>query len=198
MTSRYHAHGFVDGGYLRELALSGRLDLPNPRLLVQNGLNEHQIGSWASDRTRPSLISLTRVTYYDARPDGAASSPGIEKYWDAIERLPDTQLGFGTIRGRKRRQKKVDSLIAVDMLVGAFTQVYQVGVLVAGDADFVPVVEEVKRRGVMVALFAEATSAADELQRAADRVWLFNPAQGGIDFPPLQVDGKTIAASEAG
>ena len=40
---------------------------------------------------------------------------------------------------------------------------------IAGDADFIPVVEEVKHRGVMVALAASANSLADDLRRVADR-----------------------------
>ena len=84
---------------------------------------------------------------------------------------PDMHLGFGALRGlkRKARQKGVDAQIAVDMLVGAFSGLFDVAVLIAGDADFVPVVEEVKRRGVMVAVAASASSLAEDLLRVADR-----------------------------
>lgn len=41
------------------------------------------------------------------------------------------------------------------MLVSAFTENYSTAVLVTGDADFVPVVEEVKRRGPTVVVATE-------------------------------------------
>jgi uncharacterized LabA/DUF88 family protein len=129
-------------------------------------------------------MTLARTTYYDGRPDDdAAISEDLRNYWAAIELLSDTQLGFGSTRGgtnrRPPRQKGVDSLIAVDMLVGAFTNLFSVAVLVAGDADFVPVVNEVKRRGVMVvvagATSPAAVSISDELRRAADRYYPLDP-----------------------
>ena len=70
---------------------------------------------------------------------------------------------------RKARQKGVDTLIAVDMLVGAFSGLFDVAVLVAGDADFIPVVEEVRRRGAMVAVAGVSTSVSGDLRRVADR-----------------------------
>ena len=67
-----------------------------------------------------------------------------KKYWNSIENLDNTPLGFGMLRGEgnRIRQKAVDSLIAVHILVGAFTRTYSIAVLIAGDADFVPIVRE--------------------------------------------------------
>jgi uncharacterized LabA/DUF88 family protein len=55
------------------------------------------------------------------------------------------------------------------MLVGSFSNLFDIAVLVAGDADFVPVVEEVKRKGVMVTVAGVSASVADDLRRASDR-----------------------------
>jgi uncharacterized LabA/DUF88 family protein len=88
-----------------------------------------------------------------------------------VELLDDVQLGFGGLRGlaKKVRQKGVDTLIAVDMVVGAFSGVFDIAILVAGDADFVPVVEGVKKHGVMVTDVATSRTLSDELRRGADR-----------------------------
>jgi len=173
------AHGFLDGGYLREVAKAASLSPPNPQILVLNILLANEIQSWGG-HSHARNISLGRTTYYDGRPDDdAAISDDLRRYWEAIELLPDTQLGFGSIRGgaktRPPRQKGVDTLIAVDMLVGAFTKLFDVAVLIAGDADFVPVVNEVKRRGVMVVVAAASASVSDDLRRAADRYYPINP-----------------------
>lgn len=193
----YHAHGFVDGGYLRKLAEKFRVPLVDPRTLVSNVVNTSQVQAWGVLPHAPGDVCLTRVIYYDARPDeDGEEGSEIRDYWDAIELLHDTELGFGSLRGgtkrRPPRQKGVDTLLAVDMLVGAFTGLYSVAILVAGDADFVPVVNEVRRRGVMVVLASNEQDMARDLRRAADR---FVPIGAGLgmaasDFPPLNVEGR--------
>ena len=177
------AHGFVDGKYLRKVVENAGLPLPNPQVLVHHIVKSDEVASWGGiHRYSVSDISLARTTYYDGRPDDDSEiSTELKQYWETVELLQDTQLGFGSIRGgtktRPPRQKGVDTLIAVDMLVGAFTGLFSVAVLVAGDADFVPVVNEVKRRGVMVVVAAAPTdgSLSDDLKRAADRFYAIQP-----------------------
>jgi hypothetical protein len=65
----YRAHGFVDGAYLRELAKKAKQPLVNPRILVNNIVNSREIQSWGSVRASQISMTLTRVIYYDARPD---------------------------------------------------------------------------------------------------------------------------------
>src|SRR5947208_2203689 len=155
----YHAHGFVDGAYLRKLAEKFLVPLVDPRTLVSNVVNSPEVQSWGVLPHTRGDVCLTRVVYYDARPeeDGEVEKE-FRDYWDAVELLPDTELGFGSLRGGTKRkpprQKGVDTLLAVDMLVGAFTGIYSIGILVSNDADFVPVVNEVRRRGVMVVVAA--------------------------------------------
>ncbi|HJP95747.1 MAG TPA: NYN domain-containing protein [Candidatus Saccharimonadales bacterium] len=191
----YIAYGFVDGGYLRKLAENVRKPLVSPRRLVDRVVLSPNIQSWCSDPMTHRNVALARVIYYDARPDDDSEvEQDIKDYWDAIELLQDTELGFGSTRGgtkkRPPRQKGVDTLIAVDMLVGAFTKLFSVAVLVAGDADFVPVVNEVKRRGVMVAVAAAQDSLSDDLKRAADRFFRID-LLSEADFPALQVEGRS-------
>jgi uncharacterized LabA/DUF88 family protein len=91
----------------------------------------------------------------------------------------------------------VDTLIAVHMLVGAYSEIYSVAVLVSGDADFVPVVNEVRRRGVMVVVAAmEDGSLSEDLRRAADRFVPIGPGLNGVTawFPELTVDNRTWTA----
>jgi uncharacterized LabA/DUF88 family protein len=191
----YHAYGFVDGGYLRELARKANHPLVNPRLLVNNVVFQPEVQSWCARRTAQDNVVLARVTYYDGRPDKEQElNPGLREYWEAVELLPDTELGFGSTRTgtrrRPRKQKGVDTLIAVDMLVGAFTQLFPIAILVAGDADFVPVVNEVRRRGVMVVVAADEPSMSDSLRRAADRFVVIGPGLESARFPALSVGGK--------
>lgn len=184
---------FVDGGYLRGEAKRAGKPLVNPRSLAMQIVFSNLIQQWTSPRAEDNLrqraqswsIGLARVLYYDARPDSETETPPLIKdYWREIENLSDTDVAFGALRGRPRRQKRVDGLIAVDMLVGTFTGLFEVAVLVAGDSDFVPVVNEVRRRGVMVVVAGVEGSLSPELREAADRVWIIDLATSGF-FPPL-------------
>ena len=190
----YHAHAFVDGAYLRRLAKDKGWELPNPRLLSKAIVDSPEVQEWANAPTTYRGTSLTRIVYYDARPDADEDAPdALREYWRAIELLKDTHLGFGSLRGgtkrRAPRQKGVDTLIAVDMLVGAFTGLFKVAVLIAGDADFVPVVREVQRRGSMVVVAAHELSLSGDLRRAADRVVMIESDKKPDWVKPLKGDG---------
>ena len=169
MPPPYSCHVFIDGGYVRVLGDGWKIANVDPLQLARGVVNSPMVQTWAGDRTRNNAL-LGRVTYYDGLPDDDEKTT-LQEYWQAIELLPDVHLGFGALKGLKRplRQKGVDTLIAVDMLVGAFSGLFDIAVLVAGDADFTPVVEEVRRRGVMVVVAASGASLSDDLRRVADR-----------------------------
>lgn len=170
------AYAFVDGGYLTKVGQKYGVRWPCPTSLANQITGNGVLRAWES--------RLGRVTYYDGLPNQEESETDARKqerenrmrYWDFIEQQHVTHLGFGYARrGKDRsalRQKAVDTLIAVDMLVGAFDGIYDLALLVAGDADFVPVVEEVRRKGRWVVVAAEKESLSPELLRAADRVQL--------------------------
>lgn len=189
------AHAFVDGAYLRRRADQVEKPWANPRRLVANYLQRSAIQDWCMEPTAPGNIRLSRLMYYDARPDDDSEvNPDLRDYWLAVERLPDTSLGFGMLRGENPpRQKGVDTLLAVHMVAGAFTQLFQVALLVTGDADFVPAVNEVRRRGVMVALLAAPGHVSDDLIRSVDRYVQISPlGVGSEDFPAMKgADGET-------
>ena len=196
----YRAYGFLDGAYLRNRAREANQPLVNPRVLVSNILNRPEIQSWGVPPHSSGNIVLARVIYYDGRPDDDSNLPEQAlSYWEAVELLPDTELGFGSIRGGTKkkapRQKAVDSLMAVDMLVGAFSHTYDVAVLIAGDADFVPVVNEVKRQGIMVVIAAiEGSHLSEDLLKAGDRFIAIGPGREASWFPPLYDKEQTWSA----
>jgi uncharacterized LabA/DUF88 family protein len=71
----------------------------------------------------------------------------------------------------KPKSKGVDITLTKDMLSHAFLDNYHIAVLIAGDADYVPLVQEVQRRGkvVYVAFFGEEQlGLSKELKLTAD------------------------------
>ena len=182
-------------------AISKRTGKPlvNPQTLASNITYSEKVQSWGeyaggsqyrSVGAAGRRLSLARIIYYDAIPDSGAD-PLIQAYWETVELLADTEIGFGAVRGRPRRQKRVDGLIAVDMLEGAFTKIFDVAILVAGDSDFVPMVNAVRRRGVMVVVSAAEWSLSEELRRSADRLWVIDPSVGA-GFPHLSRPDKQV------
>lgn len=189
------AHVFIDGGYLRGLAKAHRGKLVNPRAIAEVLANSTQVQTWAHDPGRHPNALLGSIHFYDAIPEAdQGRREEIEAYWRAVELLQDVHLGFGALRGLKRnmRQKGVDTLLAVDMLVGAFSGLFDIAVLLAGDADFVPVIEELKRRGVMVAVAGVSSSVSEDLRRVSDRFIEISLDDSWL--PTLVADGNSWAA----
>jgi len=92
-----------------------------------------------------------------------------ERYFEELRSLRGVHLQLGTLTGAKRRrQKEVDVLLAVDMMTHGFNQNMTRAVLLSGDLDFRPVVDALVRRGVFVEIWYEKTTTAKELYWAAD------------------------------
>lgn len=73
-------------------------------------------------------------------------------------------------RDKQRGSKGVDIALTKEMLSHAFRDNYDVAALVAGDADYVPLVEEVKRLGKRVHLwFFDYKGLSDRLKLACDQ-----------------------------
>ncbi len=97
------------------------------------------------------------------------------------------EMGFLPCIFRKqstRKSKGVDISMATTLLGHAYRDSYDVAVLVAGDGDFKPLIEEVQHLGkeVLVAFFEHETESglSPELRRVADGFGRLN----GRFFPP--------------
>jgi uncharacterized LabA/DUF88 family protein len=87
-----------------------------------------------------------RAYYYTSmKADDPAVAATREKLWS----LDFTPAVFKKIR-KEDKAKGVDIALTKDMLVHAAHNHYEVACLVAGDGDYVPLVEEVKRMGKIV------------------------------------------------
>lgn len=72
-------------------------------------------------------------------------------------------------RTKERNAKGVDITLARDMLIHAFSGHFDTAILVAGDGDYVPLVNEVKRHGRRVVLaFFDCPALSPELRLSAD------------------------------
>lgn len=76
------------------------------------------------------------------------------------------------------RSKGVDISLATDMLINATRKHYDIGVLVAGDGDYVPLVRAVQGDGARVIVWSVSSGLNPALVHAADDFadldgWLF-------------------------
>jgi uncharacterized LabA/DUF88 family protein len=81
---------------------------------------------------------------------------------------------FKKAKGYNRKTKAVDIALATGLLGNAYRDNYDAAVLVAGDGDYVPLVEEAKRLGkvVHVTFFGEKEyGLSPDLRLASDRFW---------------------------
>ena len=127
------------------------------------------------------FFDSTKVFYYDSIDDQVRSGEQVEElekrirdqewYLREVNSFPNTHVRYGSITGgdrRKRRQKEVDILIAVDMMNHAIPQNMDRAVLLAGDRDFTPLAETLVQMGLTVEVAGDFRSTSDVLREVAD------------------------------
>jgi len=115
--------------------------------------------------------SLLRSYYYTSVVGDEQKVLGVR---ESLRRLQFDPQVFKKASGAAK-SKGVDITLTKDMLSHAFLNNYEAAVLIAGDADYLPLIEEVKRRGktVCVAFFGPGFGLAPELPLVADRFFDF-------------------------
>jgi len=162
---------FIDGGCVRK-ALK---QLGSPRISFLK-LTERFQGN--DDRLR--------TYYYDCAPyqsptptqEERARKAGFDKFHRAVDRLPRTQVRLGRLARHVAvdglpwfEQKKVDILLAVDLMRLSFEKQIERGVIVATDSDFVPAIQAARDAGVVIEVcYFEGSRLHDELRDAADEL----------------------------
>ena len=139
----------IDNGYLsailRDEFGSARIDYLALSTLISQGY--HRLRTYVYD-----------ALPYQSNPPTQAQSQllaGKERFFHSIGLLPSFEVRFGKQRPRGIGyvQKGVDVLLAIDMIRLSSKQQIQKGFLIAGDADYVPVVKASKDEGVSITLY---------------------------------------------
>jgi uncharacterized LabA/DUF88 family protein len=120
-----------------------------------------------------------KIFYYDALParkpaqsdaDYAAERHEVEELHAKLATLDRFRVNEGDTRYRKGRgleQKKVDVMIAVDMMIHTIRRNMNEASLLAGDADFAPLLNALSNEGMFVTL-VHPPRASKDLLAAAD------------------------------
>lgn len=155
---------FIDGYYLNK----------NIRDKSDGIINYSKLADYLNTQARFNRFIgpiLNRVFYYDGKPDlKDVDLFEPEKQTEAKQKIEsalkiqdeeldkirnvdsfDVRLGHAVLSGNMEfRQKGVDLMIGIDMITQAYDKQYNVAVLVAGDSDFIELVNAVKYIGPKV------------------------------------------------
>lgn len=132
----------------------------------------------------------------------------IRKYWFASYRgteeflmeyrshLRERNFEPKLFRKRGNREKGVDIALTKEMLVNAFQQNCDLIVLIAGDEDYVELVEEVKRYGQKIYGVFFGHGLSEHLRLVFDRFTYINQAGFGQSYDSLRSAIADIVQSE--
>jgi uncharacterized LabA/DUF88 family protein len=137
-----------------------------------------------------------RQNWYDGIPDS-----GPHRYQRALRSEPGVQLRTGQLIewGDRRTQKGVDTRLVADMVKAALTGTCSDIVLVSGDADMIPGVEEAVDAGVRVHLYGFGRdSMSSNLRFACDSTTILDPREDFRDCMRLQILEGPLPTSVCG
>lgn len=155
---------FIDGSNLYHSLKSLDIDEINFDKLVQKLKGNRQIVS---------------VFYYNAPLD---INYNTKKYWkqqrffDKLRKLPLFQVILCKMRKIRRNGKVIgyevkgdDVYLTVDLISGAYENLYDVAIVVSGDEDFVPALKKVQKLGKKVENAYFISSSSSALKHASDK-----------------------------
>jgi hypothetical protein len=181
---------FVDGENLtiraQELAYQEGVDLANNNLFP---LYLKDVYFWPAG-CQPYNYNWCKRAHAPQQAERCYYYTCITGSMQNIDTVRDSLFKFGftpTVVKKEKGQKAkgVDISLTKDMLLQAFLGNYDIAVLVTGDADFIPLVEEVKRLGRRVVVsFFEKSGLNPQLRIAGDE---FHPLQLNMCHTTFQI-----------
>ena len=134
-----------------------------------------------------------RQFWYDGIPEN-----GPHRYQRSLRSEPGVQLRAGQLIewGERRTQKAVDTRLVADMVIAALKGQVSDIVLVSGDADMLPGVEEAVAAGIRVHLYGFGwDSMSNQLRYACDTTTILDPREDFKDTMRLEILEGPLAAS---
>ncbi len=105
-----------------------------------------------------------------------------QKFFSALRRIPRFEVKLGRLEKRPGAppvEKGVDVWMAVDIVTHAYSNIFDVAVLVSGDSDFVPAIEAVQDFGKKVINVCFPKTKSFHLNQVCDETITVNKAVFG-------------------
>ncbi len=153
---------FIDSGYLDKITIKFgfRIDY---KKLIKDVSNKYE---------------LFRTYYYYCAPYSSPIPTEVEKKMQSkhskfiyvMQQIPRLELRKGKLEKRDSFyvQKRVDILLAVDLVRLSWKNQIQAAALITGDSDFVPAVKDAKDSGIITKLYYHKECVHDELKHCCD------------------------------
>lgn len=128
---------------------------------------------------------VQRQLWYDGIPES-----GPHRYQRALHTCDGVQLRAGQLIewGERRTQKAVDTRLVADMVIAATRRQFSDIVLVSGDADMIPGVQEATATGIRVHLYGFGwDSMSSALRHVCDTTTVLDPREDFSECMQLQV-----------
>jgi uncharacterized LabA/DUF88 family protein len=159
---------FVDGENLAIRYGKARREDAAEREKQLNIWYRPKLAVWA-DHLTPDNMALPHTTvvrkYYFTSVQGDEPSRTEAVDWLKEHRF-ETPRVFR--KDKERGSKQVDITLSVEMLMHGTRHHYEIAILVAGDADYVPLVRAVKNEGARVHVWFLSDGLSPELRRESD------------------------------
>ena len=154
----------IDGAYLDKV-----LDNDFSRAKIHIGrLGDELAGSM--ERLRTYYYHCMPFMSTPPTPEERTRFASMDSFIFNLRKLPRFQFRQGKLQkiGNDFRQKRVDILMAVDLVRMSASQQIEKAILITGDSDLVPAIESARDSGVIVELHFSSNSRHDELLQACD------------------------------
>jgi uncharacterized LabA/DUF88 family protein len=144
---------------------------------VQNNFGRHDLNFTEFANKLVAGRKLSRIYYYNMLQEPSQYPDSYreqQEFLEVLKKTPYLEIRLGTIKKALGVEKGIDIMIGTDLLYFAWSNFYDVAILVSGDADFAYAVQAVKNMGkhVEVAYFESATS--KDLLDVADNRYLLD------------------------
>ena len=141
---------------------------------------------------------VQRTYYYNIRQDptyNPAATAEQDKFMATLFDTPylEVKLGVHRRQGDTMVEKGVDVMMSVDIVVGAFRDLYDTAIIVSGDGDFYPAMQAAKDLGKHTEVVAFESNLSPEAKRVADKTLLLRKSH----FTGLWTRGRRTAATKS-
>jgi uncharacterized LabA/DUF88 family protein len=154
----------IDGGYLDKVQAE---DFANTRIDIGK-LGDELAGSM--ERLRTYYYHCMPFQSANPTPDEKTRYASMDSFIFNLKKLPRFQFRQGKLQriGNEYKQKRVDILMAVDLVRMSAEQQIEKAIIITGDSDLVPAIESARDAGVVAVVYYSPNSRHDELLQACD------------------------------
>ncbi|PYX01524.1 MAG: NYN domain-containing protein [Acidobacteria bacterium] len=154
----------IDGGYLDRVQSD---DYGNVRVDIGK-LGDELAGQM--ERLRTYYYHCMPFQSTNPTPEERTRHAAMDSFIFNLKKLPRFQFRQGKLQriGNEYKQKRVDILMAVDLVRMSAQQQIEKAIIITGDSDLVPAIESARDSGVVVVVYYSPNSRHDELLQACD------------------------------